>query len=130
MTARSFDLAAAFAVLGPGGSAVPVGVTPTIYQDLDRRFGGFADHCLVSCHSFSADWSSWEMHPAGDEVVCLLSGRAKMVLEIAGKEEIVELRKPGSYVIVPRGTWHTGRAAQAVTMLFITPGAGTEHRPA
>ena len=130
MTAKSFDLPATFAVLGPGGSAIPVDVTPTIYADLNRRFEGFADRCLVSCHTFDTDWSSWEMHPAGDEVVCLLSGEAKMALDMGGNEEIVHLRKAGDYVIAPKGTWHTGRTTGAATMLFITPGADTQHRPA
>lgn len=129
MVAKPLDLAATFAVLGPGGSAVPVDVTSTLYADLDQRFDGFADHCLVSCHTFDADWASWEMHPAGDEVVCLLSGEARFVLDVAGKEETLHLREPGAYVIVPKGTWHTARVAKAATVLFITPGAGTRHKP-
>jgi mannose-6-phosphate isomerase-like protein (cupin superfamily) len=69
-----------------------------------------------------------EMHPNGDEVVCLLSGRATMVLEIDGREKLVELDEPGAYVIVPQGTWHTARTNEPCRMLFITAGEGTQHR--
>ena len=130
MTQSGLDLATTFAVLDAGGAAVPVGVTPTIYEELDRRFGGFKGRHLVSCHDFDADWSSWEMHPAGDEIVCLMAGDVQMVFERTGGEEVVRLSKPGAYVIVPRGTWHTARTRTNAKMLFVTPGEGTDHRPA
>lgn len=33
-----------------------------------------------------------------------------------------------TFVVVPRGTWHTAKVHAATTMLFITPGEGTENR--
>ena len=33
-------------------------------------------------------------------------------------------------VVVPRGVWHTAKVFRPSRMLFITMGAGTEHRPA
>jgi quercetin dioxygenase-like cupin family protein len=68
------------------------------------------------------------MHPNGDEIVCLLSGRVSMVLEIDGREIVAKLAKPGDYVLVPRGTWHTARTSTNCTMVFITPGEGTQNR--
>lgn len=115
-----------FVVMQPDLSAVPVAVTPTIYEELDKRFGGFKGRVLVSCHTFDSDWESWEMHPAGDEVVCLLSGRASF--EFEGRGTVAELTTPGSFVIVPRGTWHTAHTDVRTTMLFVTPGEGTEHK--
>lgn len=129
MKAGPFDLETTFAVLGPGATAVPIEMTPTFYEDLDRNFDGFRGHHLVSIYAFERDWPSWEMHPAGDEVVCLLSGSARMVFDREGKEEAVTLDKPGTYVIVPKATWHTAKVAKAARMLFITPGEGTQHRP-
>ncbi|HET7671381.1 MAG TPA: cupin domain-containing protein [Burkholderiales bacterium] len=115
-----------FVVVQPDQSAVPVAVTPTIYEELDRRFGGFKGRTLVSCYRFDSDWESWEMHPAGDEIVCLLSGRASF--EFEGRGVVAELAEPGSFVIVPRGTWHTAHTSVPTTMLFVTPGEGTQHK--
>ena len=105
---KPLDLASTFVVLQPDQSAAPVPVTPTIWQALDRDFEGFSGRVLVSCFSFESDWDTWEMHPAGDEIVCLLSGRASF--EFEGRGHVAELSVPGTYVIVPRGTWHTAHA--------------------
>ena len=128
MSDRILNLSTTFAVLGADGSAIPVDEGPKLYEELDRRFEGFKGRHLVASHGFEADWPTWEMHPAGDEIVCLQSGEARMVFERDGREEVVVLDQPGTYVIVPRGTWHTARIAKAARMLFITPGAGTLNR--
>ena len=83
----------------------------------------------MSAFTFSEPWSTWERHPAGEEVVMLLSGAATLVLEESGQERTVPLDEPGAYVLVPRNTWHTARTTLPTTLLFLTPGAGTEHRP-
>ena len=122
------DLASTFVVLQPDKSAVPVTVTPTIWQELDRRFDEFKGRVLVSCFGFDSDWDTWEMHPAGDELVCLLSGRASF--EFEGRGTVAELSVPGSFVIVPRGTWHTAHTDVPTKMLFVTPGEGTKNKAA
>jgi hypothetical protein len=104
------NLSSTFVVVNPDLSAVPVALTPTIYEELDRRFQGFKGRVLVSCYRFDSHWESWEMHPAGDEIV------------------VAELTEPGSFVIVPRGTWHTAHTSVPTTMLFVTPGEGTRHK--
>ena len=115
-----------FVVMQPDHSAVPIAVTPTLYEELDRRFEGFRGRLLVSCYRFESDWDTWEMHPAGDEIVCLLSGRA--AFEFEGRGVVAELGEPGAFVVVPRGTWHTARTRVPTTMLFVTPGEGTQHK--
>ncbi|MFT3665010.1 cupin domain-containing protein [Piscinibacter sp.] len=84
---------------------------------------------LMSAFTFSEPWAMWERHPAGEELVMLLSGVATLILEESGQEQTIQLSSPGSYVVVPKNVWHTARADAPVTMLFLTPGAGTEHRP-
>ena len=121
------DLAKVFAVLRPDLSVAPVTVTPSLYEGLDRDFDHFRGHVLVSQHSFDRDWPTWEKHPAGDEIVVLLSGVAEFVLDRSGRHESISLANPGRYVIVPRNTWHTARISTPTTMLFITPGEGTEN---
>ena len=115
-----------FVVVQPDHSAVPMPVTPAIYEELDRRFDGFKGRMLVSCYRFDSDWETWEMHPAGDEIVCLLSGRA--AFEFEGRGIVAELTEPGAFVIVPRGTWHTAHTSVPTSMLFITPGEATQHK--
>ena len=84
---------------------------------------------LMSAFTFSRPWSMWERHPAGEELVMLLAGSATIVLDESGQELAVQLSSPGSYVLVPRNVWHTTKTSVPTTMLFLTPGAGTEHRP-
>jgi mannose-6-phosphate isomerase-like protein (cupin superfamily) len=123
---NALDLASTFIVLQPDQSAVPVAVTPTIWQELDRRFEDFKGRALVSCFTFDSDWDTWEMHPAGDELVCLLSGRASF--EFEGRGIVAELSEPGTFVIVPKGTWHTAHTNVPTKMLFVTPGEGTKNK--
>jgi mannose-6-phosphate isomerase-like protein (cupin superfamily) len=123
------DLTSTFVVVEPNHSAIPVAVTPTVFEELDARFDRFKGRLLVSSFAFESDWSTWEIHPAGDEIVCLLSGDVTMVLDRNGVEEPIRLREPGSFAIVPRGTWHTARTSVPTKMLFVTPGEGTENKP-
>jgi mannose-6-phosphate isomerase-like protein (cupin superfamily) len=116
------------AVLEPDQSVDLVAVTAGLYQELDARFGGFKSHVLISMHDFETDWGMWEYHPAGDEIVVLLSGAARMVLQRGSGEETVELVDQGSFVVIPRGVWHTALISTATRMLFITPGEGTLNR--
>jgi mannose-6-phosphate isomerase-like protein (cupin superfamily) len=124
------DLSSTFVVLQPDQRAALVQNSPGVFEELDRRFSGFKGHVLVATFAFDADWTTWERHPAGDELVCLLSGAATLVLERSDGHETVELKKPGEFVLVPQGTWHTARTRVATTMLFVTPGEGTENKPA
>lgn len=125
---KPFDISSTFVVMDTEGSAIPVPVGDKFYEELDRSFGGFKDKRLVSHHRFSQDWDSWEMHPAGEEFVCLLSGRVDFILEQDGTENTAALTTAGAYVIVPQGVWHTAKVHQPSSVLFITPGEGTQHR--
>ena len=119
-----------FVVLSPDKVASIETKDSTLYQRLVTDYGGFSGHELISCHEFSEDWSSWEIHPNGDEIVILLSGKATFILEQEGGNKTLELEEEGSYVIVPRNTWHTAKTTQKTKMLFITPGEGTQNKDA
>ncbi|KQM21391.1 cupin domain-containing protein [Novosphingobium sp. Leaf2] len=84
---------------------------------------------LVSLYDFSDSWDSWEMHPAGDEVVLCLAGEMTVIQEYPDGRLHSEMLAAGQYIINPPGVWHTADVAQNATALFITAGAGTQHRP-
>ena len=72
---------AQFVVYNPEQQARIEPADATLYQRLEQNYNGFQGHTLVSCYEFDADWANWELHPAGDEVVILLSGQATMLLQ-------------------------------------------------
>lgn len=125
---RPLDLRSSFVVLNKELLADTITVSDTIWSDLDERYGNFAGHTLVSSFSFDTDWPTWEIHPHGDEVVCLMSGDAEMILATDDGEKTIRLNVPGSFVVVPKNTWHTAKVRAPTTMLFVTPGQGTENR--
>ena len=122
-----FDLASTRLILNPEADAIPKAVTPNFYGELDAEFDGFAGHVLISQHEFDEAWPSWEMHPKGDEIVFLLQGDVDFVLWTDAGEKTVRVDRPGSTIVVPKGTWHTARPLKPTTMLFVTPGEGTEN---
>jgi quercetin dioxygenase-like cupin family protein len=74
------------------------------------------------------DWDHWERHPAGEEILTLLSGELELVLDLPDGERRAVLTA-GQTFVVPRGIWHRAIVRQPGELLFITAGAGTEHRP-
>jgi mannose-6-phosphate isomerase-like protein (cupin superfamily) len=121
------DLTRIYLHLTDGPDVAPVPVGPDFWQRLEERTD-LADGRLVMAVRQSEDWPQWEMHPAGEEVVVQLSGAMALVLEEPGGERTVEVGA-GEAVIVPRGIWHRGLVRAPGNALFITRGAGTQHRP-
>ena len=120
----------AYVHLRDGGRADVLPVTPSFWDDVAAgRYPQLEGGRLVAAFAFDAPWPVWERHPAGEEIVLLLAAHADLVLEDGAGERTVHLHAPGEYVLVPAGTWHTARTTVPTTMLFVTPGAGTEHRP-
>ncbi len=69
-----------------------------------------------------------EMHPDGDELLYLISGRVDVIIEENRRERSVELG-PGQAFVVPRGVWHRVSLREPSQLLHITPGPGGDHRP-
>lgn len=84
---------------------------------------------LVSMYIFTEDWTSWEMHPAGAEVVLCVAGSMTVHQEMADGTKASVTLGPGDYAINPPGAWHTADVAESATAVFVTAGWGTEHKP-
>ena len=84
---------------------------------------------LVSMHTFSGSWPSWEMHPHGHELVLCVAGLLKLHQEHADGSSQTLTLGPGEYAVNPPGTWHTADIEGEATGVFITAGTGTLNRP-
>lgn len=117
-------------ILGPTGDATLKRVTPSFYDELGSEFGSFERHTLIQRSESDAPWGMWEMHPKGDEFVYLLSGATDFLLKRPGQPvERLRIDRPGDYLLVPRGVWHTAEPQGRCALLFVTPGEGTRNEP-
>jgi uncharacterized cupin superfamily protein len=130
--AEAFDLATTHVHLGLGSRAT---LLPDFQWTADHltayeeRFAADGDEGrLVMLGPTTASWTTWERHPAGEELVVLLSGRTDLIQRLDGGERRIALR-PGQAVLNPAGMWHTADVHEPGQALFITPGRGTEHEP-
>jgi mannose-6-phosphate isomerase-like protein (cupin superfamily) len=128
---RAFDLSKTYVHLGTGGRAVRLEDfrwTPEFLARYQEEFASDGDEGrLVMIGANDSSWDFWERHPAGDELVVVVSGSMTLVQDLDGQHLRIDL-SPGEAAINPRGTWHTSDIIEAGRVLFVTPGMGTEHR--
>jgi mannose-6-phosphate isomerase-like protein (cupin superfamily) len=125
MTLQTYDLSTTFLHLGGAGAATPLPVGPDFWANMPSILSSGR---MVSLLKHDDDWRGWERHPAGDEVIAVLTGRMRFRLELPEGEATVDV-PAGRCVIVPKGVWHTADVSEPSSALFITDGAGTENRP-
>lgn len=129
---EKFDLSSTFVHLGLGSVARELpnfSWTPEYLESYERSTASDGpEGRLVTMSPQEATWTTWERHPAGDELVVQLDGRSILIQDLPGGEHRLELAA-GEAVINPKGVWHTADVVEPGTALFITPGSGTEHRP-
>jgi len=100
------------------------------YADYSSRHASDgAEGRLVSQYSFTEPWTMWEMHPAGAEVVLCTAGSMTLHQENADGSIATIAIAAGDYAINPPGVWHTADVEGMATVVFITAGLGTQHRP-
>lgn len=130
-----FELLETYVFLEDGGAAPLVGATGFWKElmsgeprsaDVIRVARG--DGWLVARYRITEDTRTWEKHPAGDELLLMLSGEMSLILEQGNKEVAVDL-PAGRAFVVPRGTWHRQVVRSPGEYLGATYGKGTEHRP-
>jgi mannose-6-phosphate isomerase-like protein (cupin superfamily) len=124
---KPFTLDATYVNLRPDDSAAAIKVGPRFWATIAKR-ADLTRGRLLGITRQKADWPIWERHPAGDEILILLSGELDMVFETKAGRRKARL-KAGETLVVPRGVWHRALVRKPGDLMFITPGAGTEHRP-
>ena len=118
--------------LGAGATAVSepefIGGIAWYEAYVERHLEDRLDGRLVSIHTFSESWDTWEMHPNGSEVVLCISGEISLIQESLSGDAMVTHLASGRYLINQPGVWHTADLQDTATVLFITAGWGTQHR--
>jgi len=124
---KAFTLDSTYVNLRPDDSATTLKIGPRFWATVEKRTDLNSGR-LVGTTSQKKDWPIWERHPGGDEILVLLSGELELVLDTRGGTRKIRL-KAGETFVVPRNTWHRALVKKPGKLMFITPGAGTEHRP-
>src|SRR3989475_5047910 len=96
--------------------------------EMTMRFLASLNRCTLGVSRFSEP-SHWERHPAGDELLHVLEGEADVV-SLTEDGPVRSRVRAGSIFICPRGLWHQVLPRSPLSMLFATPGEGTEHSDA
>jgi quercetin dioxygenase-like cupin family protein len=132
VTDEAFDLSSTYVHLGLGARAIPLPHFEWTAEYLARYE---AEHeadgpegRLVTINHQVETWTTWERHPAGEELVVLLSGRVDLIQQVGGADHTIRML-PGQAVINPAGVWHRSVVHEPGDALFVTPGLGTEHKP-
>lgn len=68
-----------------------------------------------------------EMHPDGDEVLYLISGR--IIVVFTDSDEPDHEMRPGDGLVVPRGVWHRVDIIEPSQIVYLTPGPNNQFRP-
>jgi quercetin dioxygenase-like cupin family protein len=68
-----------------------------------------------------------EVHPDGDEILYVISGRLRVTGDSA-PDAPIELG-PGEACIVRKGEWHLVNVLEKTQLVHITPGPNGDHRP-
>lgn len=121
-----FDLRDTFVHLKQSGAGL-VATSPEFWAELasgERRYPGR----LAMVLPMTEDFSNWERHPAGEELIVMLSGACTLIIETEAGEARTRL-DAGKAVLVPAGAWHRAEILDPSEALFVTEGEGAEHKP-
>jgi mannose-6-phosphate isomerase-like protein (cupin superfamily) len=138
MAEDTIDLMKNYFLLEPDGEAIVLPGGKDFWSQLMtggesdpgiRRLIGSEHGRLLTVLTMNADWTNWEMHPAGDELLFMLEGSATFQLDLPDGVRKVELNA-GRLLVIPRAVWHTAKIDGSARLLAITSGHGTQHRPA
>ncbi|CAM5441987.1 Cupin domain-containing protein OS=Streptomyces cyaneofuscatus OX=66883 GN=G3I52_29720 PE=4 SV=1 [Streptomyces cyaneofuscatus] len=118
--------------LGLGSRAKPVegfAWDPEVLQAYSAAVAADgAEGRMVAIFDGDGPGDHWERHPAGGELVVCLTGSVTVTRDMDGVPERVVLG-PGEATVNPAGAWHAVDMAGPASILTITAGLGTDHRP-
>lgn len=117
---KAFQFGPHFAHLIDGGATLSVPNDDIFWSE---RVMTLPPGRLVSRLPHEADWTNWERHPMGEELIIGLSGEIEFVLDMEKGEQRVRVRE-GDFIIVPQGIWHTADVINPGDAIYITPGKG------
>lgn len=121
------DLQQHYLSLLPQGQLQLLAGGEAFWQQSPAALDAVGRRWLVTESSFSADWTQWELHPSGDELVYLLTGAAELWLETPAGLQCLPMQAPAA-AMIPANCWHRVSTRQPCRMLFITYGEGTLHK--
>ncbi len=84
----------------------------TVEVEIPPRMTGEQDDWAIASFHVESDLDvhgdHWEIHPAGQEIVSVLSGQARLVLraESADEQEETVTLSAGTACVVPQNRWH------------------------
>lgn len=128
----AIDIGKSYIHLGLGARAIPQPEFTGMewYAEYGARHAEDGNEGRLVCMlEFTEPWTTWEVHPNGEEVVLCTSGKMTLHQEHPDGTKATVTLEPGQYVINPPGVWHTADIEDKATAVFITAGAGTEIRP-
>lgn len=124
-----------------GKTPIHLGDENTVLAINDFNFDGesfmayIAEHCqttpgrLMMIESTPVDWTTWERHPQGAEIVFVLEGKGTFFHELEDGSHAEIPVQPGSAIINPPGVWHTADVVEPIRAIYITPCPDTDHKP-
>ena len=123
-----FDPQTTYVQLHDGGAADAFPIDDRFWEEIYAKPELHSGR-LLGAFFMAESLETSEMHPNGDELLLLLSGKIDIVLEEPGGDRVIEL-EPGRACVVPAGVWHRQVVREPGAFVFITPGEGTQHRNA
>lgn len=124
-----------FVHLGLGATTIPLprhtGDVSWYAEYGQRHADDGTDGRLVSMHTFSESWDTWEMHPNGSELVLCVAGSVMLTQEARDGTVSTVTISAGEAVVNAPGVWHTADLVEGAadpTVVFITAGVGTQMR--
>ncbi|MEG6510261.1 cupin domain-containing protein [Methyloligella sp. 2.7D] len=86
---------------------------------------GYCNDAMLGLVRFAGK-TGWERHPAGDEMLHILEGKTNITL-LTEDGPVRFAARAGEVVVIPQGLWHAQVTEPDVTLMFATPGEGSEH---